>query len=160
MKNSSKLPHSLRLAIFFLRITIGLNFFYLGFGMLFNSALGRELGARSLTSIYQWLSVVTPAATSANQLQIFFQWAFLIIGACLLIGLSIRIASIVGIGLTLAGYLPTMNFGVLGASQFINDEIIVIACLLVLAVSNAGTYLGVDSFIHIHFGSRHKKSEA
>lgn len=159
MKNGSKLPHSLRLAIFFLRLTIGLNFFYLGFAMLFNNALGRALGSRSLTSIYQWLSVVAPGTATADQLQIFFQWAFLIIGACLIVGLFVRITSIIGIGLTLVGYLPTINLGTLGASQFINDEIIVIACLLVLAVANAGTYLGIDNFMHIHFGSKHKKSE-
>jgi uncharacterized membrane protein YphA (DoxX/SURF4 family) len=159
MKNGTKLPHSLRLTLFFLRLTLGLNFFYLGFGTLFNITLGHELGARSLASLYQWLSIAAPA-TSTGQLQIFFRWAFLIIGACLIIGLSIRFVSIIAIGFTLAGYLPTINFAVLGVSQFINDEIIVIACLLVLAVSNAGTYLGADSFIHFHFGSKHKKSEA
>jgi len=160
MKNGSKIPHTLRLAIFVLRVTIGLNFFYLGFGMLFNNSLGRELGARSLTSLYQWLSVTTPSVASINQLQIFFQWAFFVIGAFLIIGLFIRITSILGIALTLAGYLPTMNFASIGASQFINDEIIVIACLLVLAVANAGTYLGADSFIHIHLGPKHGKSES
>jgi uncharacterized membrane protein YphA (DoxX/SURF4 family) len=159
MKNGSKLPHPLRLAIFFLRLTLGLNFLYLGFSTLFNRSLGRELGTRSLTSLYQWFGAASPATTT-SQVQTFFQWAFLIVGACLIIGLTTRFVSVIGIGLTLAGFLPTVNFSTFGTSQFINDEIIVVVCLLVLAVSNAGTYLGIDSFMHIHFSPKHKKSEA
>ncbi|MGB7957544.1 MAG: TQO small subunit DoxD [Minisyncoccia bacterium] len=149
----------LRIAIFLLRLTLGLNFLYLGFSTLFNRSLGRELGNRSLTSFYQWFSS-TAAGTTTGQLQTFFQWAFLIVGACLILGLMIRFVSIVAIALTLAGFLPTLNLASLAASQFINDEIIVIACLLVLIAANAGTYLGVDSFMHIHFTPKHKGSEA
>ncbi len=160
MKNAakSKISHSLRLVIFFLRLTLGLNFFYLGFSTIFNVPLGRELGARSFASLYQWLSSGAPTAIPVSHVQLYFQWAFLIIGACLVIGLFTRLASIIGIGLTLAGYLPTVNFSAVSASQFINDEILIIVCLLVLVAANAGSYLGIDSFMHIHFAPRHKKS--
>ena len=153
MLNGSKLPHSLRLAIFLLRITLGLNFVYLGFGTIFNTGLGKELSGRSLTSFYAWLS--DPG--SAGSFQFFLPYAFLAIGACLLLGLFTRTMSLVGIVLTLMNYISHINYATLGVSQLINDEVLVVICLLVLVFANAGTYLGIDNFIHIHLSSRHKR---
>lgn len=152
--NGSKLPHPLRIIIFFLRLTLGLSFFYLGFSALFNAPLARELSARSLTDLYAWLGT----AATATPLATFFAWAFLVIGACLILGLLMRVMAIAGIALTLVGYWPALiSAGGLYGSQLVNDEVLVIACLLVLIFSNAGSYLGVDKFIHIHFSARHKK---
>jgi uncharacterized membrane protein YphA (DoxX/SURF4 family) len=153
MMNGSKLPHSLRLVIFLLRLALGLNFFYLGFSTLFNVSLGRELQERSLGSLYGWLN--NPLDTSP--LHTYFAWAFLVIGGCLLVGLVTRSAAITGIILTLISFMPNISYATLGASQFINDEVLILICLLILVFSNAGVYLGVDKFIHIHFSSKHKK---
>jgi len=145
-----KLPHSLRVIIFFLRIALGLNFFYLGFSVLFNPALGKTVSARSFGNLYSWLA--TPAAVSSQTawIQPVAQWAFLIIGICLMIGLLTRLASIAGITLALLSYLPTLSFAAFNVAQFINDEVIVVICLLIIIFSNAGAYLGLDTFIHFH----------
>lgn len=155
--NDSKLPHSLRLVIFFLRLAVGLDLFYLGFSALFNATLVGELGSRSLPDLYTWLNFSSAANGSGPSLQLFFQWAFLVIGACLVIGLLTRPMAIVAVAITLWSYLPVIGRSTLTASQFVNDEILVVVCLLVLIFSNAGTYLGVDRFIHIHLFSQHKK---
>lgn len=152
MTSGLRTSHSLRFIIFLLRLTLGLNFFYLGFSTLFNAPLGRQLRERSLSGFYYWLS--TPA--NVGSLQLFFEWAFLVIGACLLLGLLTRSASVAGIVLTLISYLPNFNYATLNVSQFINDAVLIIICLLILVFANAGTYFGLDKFIHIHFSSRHK----
>lgn len=152
MMNASRTSHSLRLVIFLLRLALGLNFFYLGFSTLFNPALGQQLRERSFSGLYYWLS----APTNVGSFRLFFPWAFLIIGICLLLGLITRSASVAGIALTLASYMPNFSYAAISASQFINDEVLIVICLLILVFANAGTYLGVDKFIHIHFSSQHK----
>lgn len=142
-----KLPHSLRAIIFLLRVALGLNFFYLGFSALFNPTLGTEIRARSFGNLYAWLAA---PGTPGGWVQPFAQWAFLIIGICLMLGLLTRLTSVAGIVLTLFSYLPTVSYSALSVSQFINDEVIVVICLLILIFSSAGTYLGLDNFIHIH----------
>ena len=142
-----KLPHSLRIIILFLRIALGLNFLYLGYSVLFNPSLERDLHERSLDSLYAWLA----APGTAGWIHPFSQWAFLIIGGCLIIGLATRFVSVVGIIVTLLSFLPNISYSALTVSQFINDEVIVVICLLIILFSNAGTYVGVDKFIHLSF---------
>ena len=142
-----KLPHSLRVTIFLLRLALGLNFFYLGFGVLFSPAAGRDVRAHSFGDLYSWLAT---APTPGDWVHPVAQWVFLVIGICLILGLLTRVASIFGIALVFLSYIPALTYSALNVSQFVSDEIIVIICLLILLVSNAGSYIGLDSFIHIH----------
>lgn len=112
-----KLPHSLRVIIFLLRLALGLQLIY---SVPFNS-------------------IHTPE-----------QWVFLIIGGCLVLGLLTRLSSVVGIALILLNYVPTINYSALNVAQYVGTDAILVICLLIIIVSNAGTYLGLDSFIHIH----------
>ena len=148
----SKIPHSLRIVIFLLRLTLGMSFFYLGFTELFDPSLGRQLHGRSLVELYSWVA----ATPSLDWIHTVSPWAFLIIGACLVLGLATRLSSIVGIVLTLLSYLPSISYTAITVQQFINDEVIIVICLLILIFSNAGAYLGLDKFIHISFS--HKQS--
>ncbi len=90
-----------------------------------------------------WLHAVSP-------------WVFMVIGACLVLGLATRLAAILGIIFTLLSYLPSISYTAITVEQFINDEVIIIICLLVLIFSNAGAYIGLDKFIHVSF--KHKES--
>jgi thiosulfate dehydrogenase [quinone] large subunit len=145
-----KLPHSLRVIILLLRLALGLNFFYLGFSALFSPTLGKTVRAHSFGDLYSWLAAPAAAGSQTAWVQPIAQWAFLIIGICLVLGLLTRLASIAGIILALLSYLPTVSFAAFNASQFISDEVIVVICLLIIIFSNAGAYLGCDTFIHIH----------
>ena len=148
----SKVPHSLRIIILFLRVALGLSFFYLGFTELFDLTLVRQLDGHSFPELYSWLS----ATPSVDWIHAFAPWAFLIIGVCLVLGLATRLAAIVAIILTLLSYLPSISYTAITVQQFINDEVIIVICLLVLIFSNAGAYLGLDKFIHISF--KHKEA--
>ncbi len=150
-KAPSKVPHSLRMAIFLLRLALGLNFFYFGFAVLFDPSLSRSFRTESFNNLYSWLA--TPVA--AGWVHPFAQWAFLIVGACLILGLAVRLASSVGIAVLLLSFLPNLSYATLGIEQFLNDEVIAILCLLILFLANAGTYIGLDNFIHISFRGRH-----
>jgi thiosulfate dehydrogenase [quinone] large subunit len=145
-----KIPHSLRVIILFLRVALGLNFFYLGFSVLFNPILGRTVSTRSFGNLYAWLATPVTIAGQNGWIQPVAQWAFLIIGICLMLGLLTRMASIAGIVLALLSYLPTLSFAAFNVTQFINDEVIIVICLLIIIFSNAGNYLGLDTFIHFH----------
>jgi uncharacterized membrane protein YphA (DoxX/SURF4 family) len=95
--------------------------------------------------------------TPFGQLHTLTQWAFFIIGALLILGLFTRISAIVAIILVLLNYLPTISYTSLNVQQYVNNNAILVICLLILLFSNAGTYLGLDSFIHIRAGGKHKK---
>jgi uncharacterized membrane protein YphA (DoxX/SURF4 family) len=142
MAADSHLPHSLRLSVFFLRLAIGLNFFYLGWSALFNQPLEFGLRQESLSALYFWLG--SPAAAAWFQVA---AWAFLLIGVCVTIGLFTRVAAFVGLALILASYLPTISFAHFAITQLINDELIIFFCLLVLIFGKAGNYFGVDKFL-------------
>jgi hypothetical protein len=85
------------------------------------------------------------------------QWAFFIIGACLVLGLLTRIASIVAIALLVWNYLPTVNYSMINVAHFVNDQVVFMICLLIFIFSNAGKYLGLDSFIHIRRPGKDKE---
>ncbi len=148
-----KLPHTLRVLIFFLRVALGLNFFYLGFSTLFDRGMGLDIRTHSFGDLYSWLAT---KPLPGDWVHPFAQWAFLVIGICLMIGLLTRLSSIMGIVIVLLGFLPSVSFTALTVSQFISDEIIVVICLLIIVVSGAGSYLGLDAFIHIHPPKREK----
>jgi thiosulfate dehydrogenase [quinone] large subunit len=152
--NNSKIPHALRFAIFLLRLALGLDFLYLGLGTVYEPAWPSEFRSRSLGDLYLWLGNVSNAAS----LQTVFAWAFLIVGACLILGFGTRLASIAGIVVVGASFIPNLSYTTLNVSQFVSDGIIAGLCLLVLCLANAGTYLGLDQFIHFHVGKRHTES--
>jgi uncharacterized membrane protein YphA (DoxX/SURF4 family) len=93
-----------------------------------------------------------------NALQTPTQWAFVIIGGCLVIGLLVRLGSIVAIALILLNYLPSINYSTLNIAQYVNNDAVLVICLLILIVSNAGNYIGLDSFIHIHPPKKNPKN--
>lgn len=87
-------------------------------------------------------------AIAFNKLETPIEWAFFVIGILLVIGLLTRIASIVALALLIWQYLPTINYAVLNVSHFVNSQVILMLCLLVLIFSNAGKYIGLDAFLH------------
>ena len=154
----TKIPHTLRLIILLLRVSLGLSFFYLGFTSLFNPQLGLVLQGRSVPGLYNWLGSLS-AAAAMTWLHPFAQWAFMIIGALLVLGFLTRVSSFIAIMLLLASYLPglNINYSLSSVAQFINDELIIIVCLLLLIAAKAGQYVGLDAFFH--FSVRKKGKE-
>ena|SRR5581483_4686340 len=144
MSIETRIPHSLRLPIFFLRVALGVNFFYVGWTSLFNHGLVDTLRARSLGWLYSWLAAPTPFAGVPSSV---FAWILLIVGIVLIIGLFTRLASLIAIALIILSLLTAINFSAFNPTQLVNDEIIALFGLFVLIFSKAGTYLSIDKFI-------------
>jgi uncharacterized membrane protein YphA (DoxX/SURF4 family) len=153
MAHETRIPHSLRLAIFFLRLVLGVNFFYLGWTTLFNRSLAASLHGQTLSNLYAWLARATPIASIPSAV---FAWIFLIIGACVILGLFTRLASIVAIALILASWLPTISFSSFNPAQLVNGELIALFSFFILIFGKAGNYFGLDNMLHI---SMRKKKE-
>lgn len=111
-----------------------------------------------MPGLYNWLGNLS-AAASMTWLHPFAQWAFLVIGACLILGFLTRLASFAAIILLLASYLPgiNINYSISSIAQFINDELIIIICLLLLIAAKAGRYLGFDAFFHFSLKKKGKE---
>ena len=149
--NRHPIPHTLRIIIFFLRLALGLNFLYLGIATIFDATVIKSLHGQSFTGLYTWLS--TAAATSSWHL--FFAWAFLIIGGCLILGLATRLVAIGGIILVVMSYIPAFSTAE-ALYALANIDVMTVLCLLLILFSNAGAYLGLDMFIHIHLPAKAK----
>ena len=142
--NGIRLPHALRLIIFFLRIALGFNFLFLGLGKVFGSGIPRQYATgKALSDLSTWLATASSAATP---LGVAFTWMCIIIGICLIVGFLARLAAIGGIALLLASVFPGMT-GFLEAQRFVSEGVIATLCLLILIITNAGSYLGLDHFV-------------
>jgi uncharacterized membrane protein YphA (DoxX/SURF4 family) len=150
--NRSPLPHSLRIIIFLLRLVMGLNFLYIGIAALFNASVMKSLHGQSFTGLYTWL--MSPGGSGS--LHTLFAYAFLAIGACLILGLATRLASVLGIVLVIMSYWPSVSPAPT-IYALANIDVIVTLCLLILLFSKAGAYIGLDMFIHVHLPGRQKK---
>jgi uncharacterized membrane protein YphA (DoxX/SURF4 family) len=147
-----RLPHSLRIVIFLLRIVLGMDFLFLGVSVVFQPGPYQGTGASSFGDLHAWLAGVT----NANSLQTVFAWAFMVIGACLIVGLIVRLASLAGVALAVTSMIPVIDYRHLNILQFTGDGIIAIVCLLILFVTNAGTYIGLDQFFHVRLSSKNQ----
>ncbi|MFH0890874.1 MAG: DoxX family protein [Candidatus Liptonbacteria bacterium] len=146
--NGQRLPHSVRLVVFFLRLIVGLSLFYAGFSKIFGGSVVR---APSRESSYLW----TSGLENIGSMEMFAQWGLLIIGICLAIGLLTRLSSIVGIFILGFMYVNSLSLPIPKLQQLDNPQLIAILCLFLFIFSQAGNYLGVDKFIH--FSLRHDR---
>ena len=139
----TRIPHSLRLIIALLRIALGLNFFYLAFNYIVNSAFRDGLAqAGAMGNLYAWLN----APEHAGFVNIISKWALLVVGIGLTIGFATRLLSLIALVLIALAYLASPHAW--NMSQLVNDSLITILCLGILIFSRAGSYLGLDKFFH------------
>ena len=124
------------LALFILRVSLGWFFFYAGFSKFAGfSAKGYLLNLKG-----PFAGMFLPLAGNmlVDQLVI---WGLTLIGLCLILGVLVRFASFWGIVMMvlfyLSAYPPEHAF-------LVDDHIIYIAAFLVLMVSNAGHFYGLD----------------
>ena len=149
MHAETRIPHHLRLTIFFMRLAAGLDLFYLGWTSLFNQALGAEIAKHSLGSMYEWIFGAGGV--------VWIQWTLLFVGVALILGFATRLAAAVALGLVLASLWPNVAPGHFALWKLASDEILVGLSLLVVFFGKAGKYIGLDAFFH--FSLRHPKQK-
>ncbi len=145
-----------KLLLFLLRISIGWIFFYAGVTKLSNQAWtagGYLSSAKTFSGFYQWLASPDLIGT----VNVLNEWGLTIIGLALILGIFVRISSVLGSLIMILYYFPILVFPKVGANAFIIDEhIVYILVLLSLAAFRAGTAWGLESWIvRSSFFSKH-----
>ena len=135
-----------QISIFLLRVSMGWLFFWAGIAKVLNpawSAAGYLQGAKTFPDFYQWLagSDLLPLVNFLNE------WGLTLLGVSLILGVFVRLSSILGSLLMLLYYLPILQFPYPNPQSFLVDQhIIFILALQVLASLRAGRTWGLENW--------------
>lgn len=133
-----------KLSIFLLRVSLGWMYFWAGITKVLNpdwSAAGYLQGAKTFAGFYQAL-----AAPALIGLTNFLNaWGLTVLGAALILGVFVRVSSILAAIMMLLYYLVILQFPYPDPRSFLVDQhIIYIFALLVLASWRAGRVWGLE----------------
>ena len=135
-----------KLSLFFLRISLGWLMFYAGIVKVLNpewSAAGYLKSAKTFVGFYQWLASpgVLPIINFLNE------WGLTILGVSLILGIGVRLSSILGTALMLLYYFPVLDFSYPNPHSYLVDEHIIYALVLLLFASfRAGRIWGLENW--------------
>ena len=147
--------------MFLLRLVMGWMYLYAGITHLLDakfSAAAYISGATSFVDLYQWF--LSPQVLPVVDFMV--KWGLVLLGASLILGLFVRISSYLGMLLMFLFYLPILNFPMVGkGSYLVNQHIIYMAGLLVLASFRAGHVWGLEKWcINLPICSKYPKLRA
>jgi len=120
-----------KITLLLLRIALGWVFLYSGLTKVLNpdwTAAGYLRGAKTFTDLYQWLA----ADANIGWVSFLNQWGQTLIGAAMILGIGVRIASWSGALMMLLYYFPILAFPKIGASSYLVDEHIVYALVFLV----------------------------
>ncbi|MEK7599391.1 MAG: DoxX family protein [Patescibacteria group bacterium] len=135
-----------KLSLFLLRISLGWLMFYAGITKILNpewSAAGYLKGAKTFVGFYQWLASpgILPIINFVNE------WGLTILGVSLILGIGVRLSSILGAALMLLYYFPVLDFPYPNPHSYLVDEHIIYALALLLFASlRAGRIWGLENW--------------
>jgi thiosulfate dehydrogenase [quinone] large subunit len=135
-----------KISLFLLRVTLGWMFFWAGITKIVDpafSAGGYLKGAKTFVWFYQWLTnpSILPFVNFVNE------WGLTLLGISLILGIGVRLSSVLGAVLMLLYYFPILDFPYPNAHSFIVDEhIIYAAALLFLGALRAGRTWGLENW--------------
>lgn len=132
-------------ALVLLRVSMGWMFLYAGVVKLINPGWSAERflnNAKSFPEFFAWF-----ASPSMLPLTDFLnEWGLTLLGISLILGIGVRLATILGVALMALYYLP-LDFPKPNANSFVvDDHIIYIFALLVLGAFKAGRYFGLENW--------------
>lgn len=136
-----------KIALFLLRLALGWIFLYAGLTQIFDpswSAAGYLTHAETASGFFNWLANPTllPAINLINK------WSLFLLGSSLILGLFLRLSSLLGMALVFLYYLPILNFPYVGSHFYLVDEhIIYLFVLLFFFTLRAGRIWGLDGWL-------------
>ena len=142
-------------ALVVLRVFIGWHFLYEGVAKLLKgtwSAAGYLMQSKGMfAGIFHWIADNPSFLDVVNLLNI---WGLIAIGAGLILGFFTRIAAVTGMLLILIYYLANPLFvgyfysiPLEGNYMIVNKNIVEMAALFLIAVTNSGRYAGIDRIL-------------
>ena len=135
-----------KISLFLLRVLTGWMMFYAGITKVLDpgwSAAGYLKGAKTFAGFYNWLTspAIMPVINFINE------WGLTLLGVSLILGVSVRLSSVSGAVLMMLYYFPVLDFPYPNPHSFLVDEhIIYVAALLVLAAYRAGRVWGLENW--------------
>ncbi len=136
--------HLRSVPLFLLRISMGWMMFYAGITKVIDpewTSAGYLIGAKTFTGLYQWLATpsILPAVNFVNE------WTLTLLGISLMLGIFVRLSSLLGVVLMMLYYFPILDFPYPTPHSFLVDEHIIYgAVLLSLANLRAGRVWGLE----------------
>lgn len=131
--------------VFLLRVALGWIFFYAGITKVLNPAWSAEgflKGAKTFSDFYISLTNYMPTIDFVNK------WGLTLLGISLILGIFVRLSSVLGAILMGLYYLPVLNFPIASQNYYIVDHhIIFILILLYFSVIKAGRINGLEKNI-------------
>ncbi len=139
------MTQSQKISLFFLRLSFGWLFFYAGITKILNpnfSAAGYLNGAKTFSGFYQWLA--SPA--NIGWINFVNEWGLTLLGVSLILGIGVRLSSVLGAFLMLLYYFPVLTFPTVGHGYIVDEHIIYGFALLFLAATRAGRIWGLENW--------------
>jgi thiosulfate dehydrogenase [quinone] large subunit len=126
-----------------LRIALGWLFFYAGITKVLNpawSAKGYLLGAKTFSGFYAWLAsdAVLPIVDFVNE------WGLTLLGVSLILGVFVRLSSLLGALLMILYWLPVLDFPKVQHGFLVDEHVVYALVLLYFAAVRAGRTYGLE----------------
>jgi thiosulfate dehydrogenase [quinone] large subunit len=149
-------PRGSMVAITALRVLVGWHFLYEGLTKLtapsWSSAGYLKQARGPLAEFFRGLAANPGQLSNADLITM---WGLTIVGACLILGLFTRLASLAGAAFVFLFYIATPPFiGYFysipseGSYLIVNKNLIEIAALAVIFTTRSGLYFGLDRIVH------------
>ena len=141
-----------KIILFLLRISLGALMFYAGITKVLDpawSAAGYLTGAKTFSVFFQYLAQpdLLPFIDLINE------WGLTLLGVSLILGIFVRLSSVLGAVLILLYYFPILQFPYPNPHSYIVDEHIIYALILLyFAAVKAGRIWGCDGKVKNIFG--------
>lgn len=107
------------------------------------SAAGYLKSAKTFPALFAWFAEpgLLPVINFVNE------WGLVLLGVSLVLGIGVRVSSVLGAGLMMLYYFPVLEFPKIGPHSYIVDEHIVYAlALLILGAFRAGRVWGLENW--------------
>src|SRR3989338_8989549 len=140
------MPKSQKVSVILLRITMGWMFLYAGWSHVIDpnfSAAGYLAGAKTFVGFYHYLASpnLLPLVNFVNE------WGLTLLGVSLILGIAVRLSSVLGAILMMLYYFPVLDFPYPNPHSYLVDEHVIYALvLLYFAASRAGRVYGLENW--------------
>ena len=128
-----------------LRIALGWLFLYAGLTKIINpswTASSYLSAAKTFPEFYLWLTSdsILPIVNFINE------WGLVLLGISLILGIGVRLSSVLGVILMILYYLPILEFPTIGHGYIVDEHIVYALVLTFFAAVRAGRYWGLESW--------------
>lgn len=135
-----------KISLFLLRLSLGWIFLYSGFTKVTNpewTAAGFLKGSLTFPGFFHLFTAPNILPT----VNFFNEWGQLLLGMSLILGIGVRLSSILGVLLMSLYYFPQLAFPYIGKTSYLIDDHIVYSLVLIyFAVTRAGRVYGLENW--------------